>query len=196
MPSNKLSVNLVFALAVVALGLTAATFAYLNWNHPQVRPAAAQEATGSPPPEKALSIDAENKLAVLEQMSAKDPENGAYPAQIANIYYDLGQYGKAADFYRKSLNIKPGDPNVETDLATCLHYMGQHEKALETLDKVLGYSPNFSQAIFNKGIVLIQGGSDVRGGIAVWEELLKSDPAFSKSAGLEQRINQLKAAAK
>jgi tetratricopeptide (TPR) repeat protein len=85
---------------------------------------------------------------------------------------------------------------VETDLATCLHYLGQHDKALEILNRILDYSPNFPQAMFNKGIVLAADGKDIQGAIALWEELLKLDPEFSKHAGLEQRINQLKASAK
>jgi len=126
-------------------------------------------------------------------LAGKNPQNPYYPTQIGNTYYDIGQYGKAAVYYERSLAIHPQDPNVETDLANCYHYLGQHDKALETLDKVLKYNPGFSQAIFNKGRVLIDGKKNTKEGIAAWEELLRADPNSPHKAEIEQEINQLKA---
>jgi tetratricopeptide (TPR) repeat protein len=196
MNSKKLRVNLLFALVVAALGLTAVTFLLRNRNQTPIRPPAAEGASGSSLPENHPPLDSARNLSALEQLSAKDPANADYLTQIANIYYDLGQYEKAADAYQRSLKVRPGDASVETDLASCFHYLGQHDKALETLNNVLTYRPSFAQALFNKGIVLISGKKDIRGGIAVWEELLRLDPDFSRKADLEQRINSLKASAK
>jgi cytochrome c-type biogenesis protein CcmH/NrfG len=85
---------------------------------------------------------------------------------------------------------------LETDLATCFHYLGQEDRALQILDNVLRYSPGFTQAKFNKGIVLIEGKKDVKNGVAVWEDLLRSDPNYSQREQLEQRIRQLKESAR
>jgi tetratricopeptide (TPR) repeat protein len=196
MASNKFGVNVAFALLVAALAITSITFVYINSNQPGNGPAGAQEASGSQLPENHPTADAADKLTALAQLIAREPQNPDYRTQIANLYYDLGQYDKAADFYQQSLNIRPLDPSVETDLASCFHYLGQNDKALETLDRVLEYSPGFAQAMFNKGIVLAGGKKDVKGAIAVWEDLLRSNPSFPQRAELEQRINQLKASAK
>ena len=87
---------------------------------------------------------------------------------------------------------KPGDANVETDLAVCLHYLVQDDKALEILDRVLAYRPGFSQALFNKGTILINGKKNVKAGIDVWENLLRTNPDFARKSELEQRIGKLK----
>lgn len=129
---------------------------------------------------------------MLNQMIARDPNNPEFRTQLANLYYDMGQYETAADHYRRSLDLRPANPGVETDLAACLHYLGQDDKALEMLDKVLGYSPGFSQAMFNKGIILINGKRDVNAGIRVWEDLLRIHPDFAQKDELEQRIDQFK----
>ena len=189
MALSKYSINLVFAAIVAVLGVTALTFIYLNSTQPDNR---AQPAP-APLPENQPPIDSTDRIAALQQMFAREPQNPEYPSQIANLYYDLGRYDKAADFYQKSLKLRPGDPSVETDLATCFHYLGQDDKSLETLDNVLRYSPGFAQAKFNKGIVLIEGKKDVSAGISVWEDLLRSDPGYPQRAELEKRINQLKA---
>jgi len=124
-------------------------------------------------------------------MSRSDPQNADYKVQMGNAYYDLGQYQKAIDAYQQSLAIRPQDPDVETDMGTCYHFIGQPDKALELFDHVLQYRPDFPQALFNKGIVLVEDKKDIRGGIAVWEELLRTNPSFPQKAQIEQRIRQL-----
>jgi len=179
-----------FGIIAAALGITAGTAIYVNSNQPAVRK---RPADNPQLPDKQPPVDSAGRIAALEQLIAREPQNADYPAQTANLYYDLGQYDKAADYYQRSLNIRPRDPNVETDLATCFHYLGQDNKALEILNNVLSYNPRFVQAKFNKGIVLVEGKKDIKGGIAVWEDLLHSEPAYSQKAELEQRIQQLKA---
>lgn len=193
MASNKSRVNFAFACIVAVLGLTAVREIYLNRGSSEGLRSAGREPEGIQLPENHPSPEAIETLMALDQKIAEDPQNADYRTQIANLYYDLGQYEKAADFYQQSLDIRPGDPGVETDLAACFNYLGQIDKALETLDKVLQYHAGFPQAMFNKGVVLAHEKKDVQGAIRIWEDLLRLDPAFSQKAELQQKINQLKA---
>jgi tetratricopeptide (TPR) repeat protein len=192
---NKLGLNLVFACVVAALGVTAGIAIFKGLNPPPVQ-TTTQENVAAQLPENHPSLEIADKLTSLEQLAAKDPQNAGYRTQIANLYYDLGQFDKAADFYQQSLKIRPQDPAVETDLATCFLYVGESDRALETLDNVLKYSPGFPQAMLNKGVVLASGKKDAKGAIRIWEELLRSHPDFPQRAELEQRISQLKASIK
>jgi tetratricopeptide (TPR) repeat protein len=196
MATDKRNVNFALGCIVIALVSTAATSIYLNSNRAVVRTAETKGTSGDQLPANHPPLDMVNRLTDLEQMSAKDPQNAPIRTQIANLYYDLNQYEKAAEFYQQSLKIHPKDPSVETDLATCFHNLGQDDRALEALNRVLSYSPRFSHALFNKGIVLVSGKKDIQAGIAVWEELLRSDPGFEKRAEIERTIRQLKASAK
>jgi tetratricopeptide (TPR) repeat protein len=189
MALRKISANLLFGAIVAMLGTTAAAFLYLNSGQTEIQ----NQAAGAQLPENHPPLDSMNRIEAFQQLFAREPQNPDYPAQIANLYYDLGQYDKAADFYQQSLRLRPHDPNVETDLATCFHYLGQDDKSLEILDDVLKYNPGFTQAKFNKGVVLIEGKKDVQAGISVWEDLLRSDPNYPQAADLEKRISQLKA---
>lgn len=194
MASNKSRVNFIFACIVAVLGLTAAGTIYKNLNSPAGRPAAASETAASRMPADHPSPENIEKLMALQQQIAGDPQNPDYLAQIANLYYDLQKYDKAIEYYQQSLNFRPGDASVETDLATSFHYLGQSDKALEILDKVLEYQPGFAQAMFNKGVILAHAKNDVQGAIEVWDELLRADPDFSQKADLQQMIHQLKTA--
>jgi cytochrome c-type biogenesis protein CcmH/NrfG len=191
MSLNKFRVNLIFALVVLALGITAVSSALIRLNH-----LAAPSSSQNQLPKNHPPVDFSKELADLEQLSAKEPENADYQARIGNIYYDMRQYDKAVVYYQKSLDLQPRNPNIETDLAACFHYLGQDDRSLDILNKVLGYRPAFPEAMFNKGIVLISGKKDVKGGISVWEDLLRSNPDYPRRAEIQQSIDQLKASLK
>ncbi len=192
---KKENINLAFGAVILVLGLLAAASMYANRGRPAIREApagATQEETRLP--ENHPSMDLSNRLMALEESSRKEPGNAEYKIEIGNVYYDMGQYQKAASAYEEALKLKPQDPNVETDLATCYYNIGEHDRALQVLDNVLRYRPDFPMAMFNKGIVLQVGKNDSRGAIAVWEALLRANPDFPQRTALEQRIRESKAA--
>ena len=192
---SRFTINVIFGCVVAALALTAFTFLYLNSDQRDITRAETRNSPEGTMPANNPPIDAAERVAALERMSAQDPQNPDLQTQVANLYYDLGQFDKAVGFYERSLKLRPKDPNVETDLAVCLHYIGQSDKALETLDAVLGYSPGFVQAMFNKGIILANAKKDTKGAINIWEELLRSNPNYPQRSELEQKIRQLKGSA-
>jgi len=189
---NKKGINLIFALIVIGLGSTAVFSIYMSSGNPVLRTAAPDGPSSEPLPENLPPVETDQRLAAMIQMSMEDPQNAEIQAEIGNIYFDRKEYDKAIIYYQKSLELQPGNPNVETDLATCFHYTGRNDEALKLLDNVIKNRPDFPQALYNKGIVLIHGKNDIEGGIAVWEELLKSDLYPARREELEQSIQRLK----
>jgi tetratricopeptide (TPR) repeat protein len=187
MALTRLSTNVIFACIVGGLALTSA-MSIFNFSKTDAVP---KKIVGQAP-ENHLPVDAVNRLVEFQKLLASDPGNADYLSQIANLYYDAGEYANAAEYYQKTLNIRPGEPNIETDLATCFYNLGQSDKSLEILDAVLSRNPGFTQAKFNKGIVLIYGKKDAKAGIAVWEDLLRENPEYGQRAELEQKIKELK----
>ncbi len=196
MADKKQDLNWLFASMLLVLAAVAGVSMYMNMGSPVIREAPASDPSASAQlPEGHPPIDSASKLTSLEQMSRSDPQNADVKIQIANAYYDMGQYQKAIGAYDEALKLRPGDPGAMTDLATCYHYLGQPDKALALLDEVLKGHPGFAQAMFNKGIVLQAGKNDVKGAVAIWQSLLQSNPDFPQKAELEKKINQLKSAA-
>jgi cytochrome c-type biogenesis protein CcmH/NrfG len=193
--SQKAYINLIFGTVILALGVVAAASMYTGRGRPVIHESPAPvPAEETRLPENHPPMDLSNRLMALEDMSRKEPGNAAYRVEVGNVYYDMGQYQKAAAAYEEALKLKPQDPNVETDLATCYYNLGEHDRALRILDAVLQYRPDFPMAMFNKGIVLQTGKNDSRGAIAVWEALLRANPDFPRRAALEQRIREAKTA--
>jgi cytochrome c-type biogenesis protein CcmH/NrfG len=189
-------VNFIFAAVVISLAGVALASMYLSMDKPVIQDAAAPDPGEMKLPENHLPMNVASRLTELEKLSAGDPQNPDYKTEIGNAYYDLGDYKKAIIAYTESLKLRPQDPGVETDLATSYHFLGQDDKALDLLNKVLQYRPDFPQALFNKGIVLIDGKRDTAGGIAVWQRLLESNPGFPQRAQVEQKIRELQSSAR
>jgi cytochrome c-type biogenesis protein CcmH/NrfG len=188
--ASRKGINWMFVIIIAALAGTAATTLYRNQGLPSMQKGASPETSAAQLPEDRSSLELLNRLNELEKLSLADPQNVDYRTEIGNIYYDLGRYQNALDAYEQSLKLKPQNPSVATDAATCYHNVGQDDKALELLDEVLQFSPGFSQALFNKGVILIKGKGNLAAGIAVWEELLRTNPDFSQRAELEEQIRQ------
>ncbi len=112
---------------------------------------------GHPPLEQqAPAQDAEFQRQVqsLTTMLADDPKNVQVITALANLYFDHSKWQDAQTWYLKSLELKPGDPNVMTDYAVVLRNLGKGQEALDLLNKVLDKEPGHWQALYNKVIVL------------------------------------------
>jgi tetratricopeptide (TPR) repeat protein len=192
MAKSKTQINVVFALLSAGLLITT-IMAAVRYEGQIIRPSNRNAASGTSLPENHPSVDMTQTLAELIRLSQEDPQSAGIQAQIGNIYYDMGEYDQAVVAYGKSLDIQPNQASVETDLATCFHYLGKDDEALKRFDHVLTYSPGFVQAMYNKGVVLIYGKNDIEGGRRTWEKLLQMDLEPAKRAEIEKSLQQLKA---
>lgn len=195
MTASKKLWNRIFALISIVL-LTLAVAFVIKSQQSAPHPSGQDGTSEASAPENNPSSDMTDALLALMQRRAQDPQNADIHTQIGNIYYDQKEYEKAIESYRKSLSIQPNNPNVETDMATCYHYLGKPDEALKLFDHVLQYSPGFTQALYNKGVVLIYDKNDIEGGIRAWEEELKYETDPGRRAQLQQSINQLKSSVK
>lgn len=130
----------------------------------------------------------------MEQFLKNNPEDAGAWARLGNLFFDSNQPGNAIKAYEKSLSLEPGKLGVLTDLGVMYRRDGQSEKAVEIFDKVIALDPEFEQARFNKGIVLIHDLKDFDGGIKAWEELVEINPLAVASSGepVESLINRMK----
>jgi predicted Zn-dependent protease len=76
------------------------------------------------------------------------------------------------------------------DLGVLYLESGQQERALEPLDQAVKRDPNNAYALFHQAVALQQGGKTARA-LAIFEQLLASQPDYSR---LHYRIGQIKTA--
>jgi hypothetical protein len=122
----------------------------------------------------------------------KNPKDADTLAKLGNLYYDSQLYAKAIEYYGQALKVTPSNPDIRTDMGTAKFYMGDSDKALAEFEKSLSYKPNHPNTLFNMGIVKWQGKKDVKGAIAAWEQLLKTNPGYPERQKVEELLGRAK----
>ena len=135
---------------------------------------------------------AQNKKGMEQAILSKikeDPKNVPLLVQLGHFYFDNNKYEDAIRAYKRALFLKPGQPNVMTDLAIMYRRNNNKNKAIEVLDQVIKQFPTHQPSRFNKGIILANDFKDDKGTVEVWESLLKINPKFKAPDG--QHLTEL-----
>ncbi len=141
-------------------------------------PAASQSQSTSQSTPGQLTGTADTQAAPLLEQLKSDPKNPDLLAKIGNTYYDAQQFLAAIEYYQRSLQVRPADVSVRTDLGTAYWYTGDPDTGIQQLDQTLTYDPNNANALFNLGVVKWQGKQDGKGALAAWHKLLEADPNY------------------
>jgi tetratricopeptide (TPR) repeat protein len=139
--------------------------------------------TAEPTPVKKPSLDDMKRMGdkqaqpLLTELRKK-PSDAALLNKTALAYKAAHQFDKAAEYFRKSLEIDPKNVAVRADYASCLYYMGDVDGALAQLEKSLGYDPKHIGTLYNIGMIEWKGKGNIDAAVAVWQKLLKLNPGL------------------
>jgi cytochrome c-type biogenesis protein CcmH/NrfG len=126
---------------------------------------------------------AEPLMAKLE----KNPNDADLLAQIAKTYLVGHQFDSAAEYYERSVKIKP-DVRTLTTLGGAYHLAGADDKALGAWKRALKIDPNYADALFNYGLIEWKSQSDPNAAIVAWTKLLQANPNHPQRARVEEMI--------
>jgi len=123
-----------------------------------------------------------------------DPKNADLLIQAGNIYFSTHQFKEAADYFAKSLEVKPKNVPIRTLLASCLYYDGDVDGALRQLGQATTDDPKDANSLFNLGMIRWQGKKDAKGALAAWGQLLRTNPQLepNKRAQVEKLMADLR----
>ncbi len=128
---------------------------------------------------------ADKQAAPLLEKLKSDPNNSAVLMQVAAIYHASHQFEVAADYYAKAVQADPKNVVARTKLATSLYRSGDVDGAIAQLNKALSYDPKDANALFDLGMIRLQGKQDGQGAVAAWQKLLATNPQMSSERRAE-----------
>jgi len=146
-----------------------------------IRPAAARGAASAA---RMPSMDEMKRMAdtqaapLLEKLKA-DPNNSDLMAQIAAAYHAAHQFRQAAVYYQRAADADPKNAGLRTKLAASLYRSGDADGAIVQLNKALATDPNNANALFDLGMIRLEGKQDGKGAVAAWQRLLRTNPQLS-----------------
>jgi tetratricopeptide (TPR) repeat protein len=100
---------------------------------------------------------------VAQALSGDDP---ALIARLADDYFMRKEYRRAIELYERALKINPDDVESYNDLGLSLFYIGQKQRALETLQAGALKQPGFQRIQLTLGFVLAQTGNNKAASVA------------------------------
>ncbi len=141
-----------------------------------------------------------------------DPKNYDLLVAQANLYHDwagevlqssqddqvlmasaVPMWMAAIQYYRRALDLKPGDPAVNTDLSVSLFYSGDTTAAIQTAVKVTKSDPKFSPAFLNLGVFYEATGNRSQS-ITALKQYLKLEPSGQYAQQAQESIARQQAA--
>jgi cytochrome c-type biogenesis protein CcmH/NrfG len=212
-PSSGWEAKQVYALAVVCLLIGLAVGYLFRGSRSVAIPANAAQASvppgGMAPAGMGAAGGMGNQPVTLDQMKhmadkqaepllAKlkdDPENADLLIKAGQIYFSTHQFKQAADYFGKSLEVKPNNVPIRTQMASCLYYSGDVDGALKQLEKATTDDPKDANSLFNLGYIRWQGKKDSKGALAAWRQLLKNNPELDpdKKAQVQKLMGEVQA---
>lgn len=142
--------------------------------------------------DEALAKDPKNyDLLVKQGQAYHDWANAIASANEQSTGADRPLWLLAVDFYKKALVVKPGDPNVTTDMSIAQFYSGDTTGAIATAQGVAKADPTFASVQFNLGVFYTFENQTAKA-IAAYEQYLKLAPTGDLASEANSRIAALK----
>ncbi|HTN44490.1 MAG TPA: tetratricopeptide repeat protein [Nitrospiria bacterium] len=182
--------KIVKAPALPSLFILAAFFAGCNQNSsspssgPSYTPPAAQQAV-PPPAQQPQSLSLyivpfdQGKFS-MEQIQAdkkkieQDPNDVRALISLADANFMIQRFEKSQDYYERALKSDPKNINARLSLSNCYIFMQKPDEALHQLDEILSMQKDNPEALYNKGLILLQSKRDPGGAKQVWTQLVSA----------------------
>lgn len=144
----------------------------------QAHPAAGNFVHPRPSLEQMRQISDKQAAPLLEKLKS-NPNDSTLLVQVGAIYHTTHRFKEAAGYYQRALDTDPKNVAIRTKLASSLYRNGDIDGAIAQLNQALKYQPKDANALFDLGMIKLQGQGDGKGAMAAWQRLLKANPDLS-----------------
>ena len=134
-----------------------------------------QPATQQAQPAQGMQQNA-TLIADLEARLKQDPKNPEVLWRLGDAYFDSKQFNESVKYYKKVLEVKPGEADLYNDLGLSLHYLGNSAEAIKYLDEGIKKNPYHQRVWLTKGFILAYGTGDIEGAKVAWEKANALNP--------------------
>jgi cytochrome c-type biogenesis protein CcmH/NrfG len=133
-------------------------------------------------------FEAQQRIAIAEQLVQRDPKNHQAWVQLGNDYFDTHQAQKAVDAYAKALELQPNDPNVMTDQGVMYRELRQYDRAIASFEKASKLDPTHVQSIYNLGVVYAFDLRDPAKAAKYWSRVIEMAPGSREAVQARQAL--------
>ncbi len=189
--------DMLFGIVIFAAGLLTGIFIGSRQTVPTAAPpaiAAPGTAPGgfAPPMPQQGAEDKIGRIAMAQQLVARDPKNAQAWIQLGNDFFDTNQHQKSIEAYAKALELQPNNPDVLTDQGVMFRAVGQFEEAIANFEKAQKIAPDHLQSLVNIAVVYDSDLKKPDKAVAALEKVIQLDPAGRFGAQARDFLAQIK----
>lgn len=134
------------------------------------------------------------EIEALRRKVEANPKDAEAVVALANANFDIQNWARAAELYQQYERLRPGNPDVITDLGVCFRALGQFDRALAEFRRAQGLSAEHWQSRFNEVIVLAFDLADFTAAEQALQRLQTLRPDSPDVARLGEEIAKRRAA--
>ena len=98
----------------------------------------------------------EQAVAFCSRLLSKEPKHIEALLLLAALRVNEKRYEKAAELFKKALEIKPDNPSALNNYGNVLNSLRHHEKALCCFDRAITLDPEYAEAYYNRSKTLFE----------------------------------------
>jgi len=159
---------------------------------PSGMPPAGMPPAGGPAQDDPRALAAaQQRIAMSQQIVAKDPKNAAAWIALGNDYFDTHQAQKAIDAYGAALKLQPANPDVLTDQGVMYEQLADYDHALANFDQAQKIDPRHVQSAFNLGVIWGRYKNEPAKAAAAWKRVVELAPNTPQAAEARKNLAAL-----
>jgi len=134
------------------------------------------------------------EVTALREAIERDPNDADAILRLANLSFDIQRWERAGELYQRYLELRPGDPDVLTDLGITWRARGEFSRALDLFRQARSGSgaADHWQSLYNEVVVLAFDLKDFDGAEKVLAMIESRHPGNPDVARLAAEVRRLR----
>lgn len=163
-------------------------------------PQALQQPAALPPPPQQLSLYmvpldqtgfSMEKIQADKKKIEQEPNNVQALVGLADANFMIQRFEKSREYYERALKTDPKNIKARLSLSNCYIFMQKPDEAIKQLDQILTMQKDYPEALFNKGLILLQSERDPVGARQVWTELVSTHPDHELAQQVKEEMGRM-----
>lgn len=154
----------------------------------------------SPPPQPQLSLYivpfdqskfSMEKIQADKKKIGQDPDDVQALISLADANFMIQRFDQSREYYERALKSDPKNINARLSLSNCFIFMQKPDEAIQQLDQLLTMQKDYPEALYNKGLILLQSKGDPGGAKQVWTQLVSTHPDHQLAQDVKVELGRL-----
>ena len=163
-------------------------------------PPGMQQPAVTPPPPQQLSlymVPLDQSGFSMETIQAnkkkidQEPNNVQALVSLGDANFMIQRFEKSQEYYERALKADPKNINARLSLSNCYIFMQKPDEAIKQLDQLLAMQKDYPEALFNKGLILLQSKRDTAGAKKVWTQLVQAHPEHELAQQVKNELGKI-----